>query len=165
MEEYLENLYRNYHGDLMGLDEVKRTASAAWTPPPGWTIESVTAITQAKIAADTRFAQEHPEVVVWRNLKARLTAADGEAYFATEVKGAEIPGLKGNVIAQADARTLALAMDDVEGGEATLRFDAALKGSVAAGTVIEFIGVPQMFEKNPFRVVFQVDKTKVRGLF
>jgi hypothetical protein len=124
----------------------------------------VTAITQAKIAADTRFAQEHPEVTVWRNLKARLTAADGEAYFTADVKGAEMPGLKGKVIAQPDLKTLVLEMDDVDGGQATLRFDTALKGSVAAGTMVAFTGVPQMFEKIPFRVVFQVDKTKVRGL-
>ena len=51
LADYLENIYRGYHGSLMGLDEVKMAAMEAWIPPAGWTIQSVTAITQARIAA------------------------------------------------------------------------------------------------------------------
>jgi hypothetical protein len=164
IEDYLENIYRDYHGSLTGLDEVKMAAMEAWIPPPGWTIQSVTAITQAQIAVEEKFAEEHPEVVVWRTLKARLTALDGDDYFAADVKGAEIPHLKGTVAAQPDAKTLVLAMDDPAMAEATLRFDSALKGRTATGTVLEFSGVPVSFAKTPFMVIFSVEKIKVNGL-
>jgi hypothetical protein len=164
IEDYLENIYRDYHGSLIGLDEVKMAAMEAWIPPPGWTIQSVTAITQAQLAAEDKFAAEHPEVAVWRTLKARLTAVDGEDYFAADVKGAQIPHLKGAVATQPDAKTLVLAMDDPAMADATLRFDSALKGQTAAGTVLEFTGVPLSFVKAPFMVIFGVEKSKVTGL-
>lgn len=168
-EAYLEKLYSDYHGDLSGLDEVKRTSSQAWTPPPGWTIQSVVTITQAQPDAEAKFAREHPEVALWRNLKARLMAADGEAYFAADVKGSEIPNLKGKVLAQPDGKTLIVAMDFVDadaspGPEATLKFDSAVKGKVEAGTVLEFAGAPQGFTREPFMVTFEVEKAKVKGM-
>jgi hypothetical protein len=164
IEDYLENIYRDYHGSLMGLDEVKMEAMEAWIPPPGWTIQSVTAITQAQIAADEKFAEEHPELVVWRTLKARLMATDGDDYFTSDVKGAEILRLKGKVTAQPDAKTLVLAMDNPAMADATLRLDTALKGQTPAGTVLDFSGVPLSLTKTPFMVIFSVERSKVNGL-
>jgi len=168
-EAYLENIYRNYHGDLSGLDEVKRASGDAWIPPPGWTIQSITAIAQAQADADGKFAREHPEVVLWRNLRARLTARDGEEYFAADVKGAAMSNLKGKVLAQPDAKTLIVVMDFVDtakpqAGEAALKFDAALKGRVAEGTLLEFTGVPQALAKDPFMVTMSVERKNVKGL-
>lgn len=68
-EAYLENIYRNYHGSLSGLDEVKRASTAAWIPPQGWTIQSVLTISREQREAEEKFEREHPEIVLWRNLK------------------------------------------------------------------------------------------------
>jgi hypothetical protein len=166
-EAYLENIYRNYHGDLSGLDEVKRASSVAWMPPAGWTIQSVLTISQEQRDAEEKFAREHPGIVVWRNLKSKLLMPDGNEYFAADVAGAEIPNLKGKVFAQPDARTLVVVIDDLDPlkpAEATLRFDSALKGKVEAGTVLDFSSVPQMFTKDPFMITMKVEKAKVRGL-
>jgi tetratricopeptide (TPR) repeat protein len=169
MEAYLENIYRNYHGDLSGLDEVKRASSEAWIPPAGWTIQSVAAITRDRLDGEEKFAREHPEAVLWRNLKARLTATDGDEYFAAEVRGAGISNLKGKVLAQPDAKTMVVVMDFVDpakpqAAEATLKLDSALRGRVAAGTVVEFTGVPQAFAKDPFMVTMSVEVKNVKGL-
>jgi hypothetical protein len=166
-EAYLENIYRNYHGDLSGLDEVKRASSVAWIPPPGWTIQSVLTISREQRDAEEKFAREHPEIVLWRTLKAKLLMPDGNEYFAADVAGAEIPNLRAKVFAQPDARTLVVVIDDLDPlkpAEATLRFDSALRGKVEAGTVLEFSGMPQMFAKDPFMVTMNVEKAKVKGL-
>jgi hypothetical protein len=161
-EAYLENLYRNYHGSLSGLDEVKRASTVAWIPPQGWTIQSVLAISREQRETEEKFEREHPEIVLWRGLKAKLLMPDGNEYFAADVVGAEIPNLKGKVFAQPDAKTLLLVVDDV--AEATLKFDSPLKGKVEAGTVLEFSGVPQAFTREPFMITLAVEKAKVGGL-
>jgi hypothetical protein len=161
-EAYLENIYRNYHGSLSGLDEVKRASSVAWIPPQGWTIQSVLTISREQREAEEKFEREHPEIVLWRNLKAQLLMPDGHEYFAADVVGAEIPNLKGKVFAQPDARTLILVMDD--DAEATLKFDSPLKGTLEAGTQLEFSAVPQAFTKDPFMLTLGVEKAKVKGL-
>lgn len=153
------------------LDEVKRASSVAWVPPPGWTIQSVLTISREQRDAEEKFAREHPEIVLWRNLKAKLLMPDGNEYFAADVVGAEIQNLKGKVFAQPDAKTLVVVMDDgmndtapAKPAEATLRFDSALKGKVEVGTPLEFSGVPQTFVKEPFMVTLGVEKANVRGL-
>ena len=78
------------------------------------------------------------------------------------MKGAEIPRLKGKVTAQPAAKTLA--MDDPAIPDAPLRLDTALKGQTAAGTVLDFSGVPLSFAKTPFMMIFSVEKSKVNGL-
>jgi tetratricopeptide (TPR) repeat protein len=164
MEGNLESVYTTYHGGLDGLDDVKKAASQSWMPPAGWTIQSIAAIRQEQLDAATREAREHPELVVWRTLKELLMAPEGAAYFASEMKGAEIANLKGTVSKQPNAKTLVLEMDGSQGGEATLRFDVALKGKIPVGSLIDYTGVPLAFATSPFGITFEVEKKKVNGL-
>jgi hypothetical protein len=164
IEDYLENIYRDYHGSLMGLDEVKMAAMEAWISAGRLDDPEHNGDCAGQIEADEKFASEHPELAVWRTLKARLTAPDGEDYFASDVKGTEIPRLKGKVTAQPDAKTLLLAMDDPAISDATLHLDTALRAQTLAGTELDFTGVPLSFTKTPFMMIFSVEKSKVNGL-
>jgi tetratricopeptide (TPR) repeat protein len=160
-ESFLETLYRNYHGDLTGLDEVKSAAVAGWAPPPGWSIRSVTEIAQEQIDADRDFAQKFPEIALWRTLRDKLTGPDGVAYFAAEMKGTEIPTLKGKIVEQKSPRELLVSIDGPD-AEATLRLSAPLKTRRDPGTGIEFSGIPQSFTSQPFMLVLEVDPAKIK---
>lgn len=170
-DDFLTKSYKNYHGDTKGLDELKAAAAKSPTPPADFHIESVTEISKRDIAADAEFEKSHPEIMSWRAVKAALTAPDGDAYFNKGVKGAEFPKTKAKVVAQPDAKELTVSIDNATPdtaakAEATLKFtDATIKGTVAPGTEITFTnGVPDTLTKEPFMLVFDVEKANVEGV-
>ncbi len=111
-------------------------------------------------AADAeKFAREHPELALWKNIKTQLTGADGDNYFNTGMKGAKLPTLKGRVVKlepENRPKTVVLALEDGTTADATLKFEAALPGKVDAGTELTFEGVPESYSTSPFMVVFNM---------
>ena len=168
-EEYLGKAYKSYHGDATGLDQLKQQASSSALPPAGFTIESINDIEKKKFANEEDFNKAHPDIALWRSLKNELTGAEGQAYFEKNLKGAEVPGGAGSVnkfkgkVVSAAGKDVVVAVDNAA-GDATLRFEAALRGKVEVGTDVEFNGVPESFTKEPYMITFAVDKTKVTGL-
>ena len=170
-EDFLNKSYKNYHGDTKGLDELKAMAAKSPMPPSDFHIESVVDISKKDIAAEEEFNKTHPEIVSWRNVKAALSVPEGEAYFNKDVKGAEFPKTKAKVVAQPGPKELTVAVDDATPetaakAEATLKFtDATIKGTVAPGTEVTFSnGVPSSFTKDPYMIVFDVEKANVEGV-
>jgi hypothetical protein len=163
-ETYLEKIYLGYHGDLSGVDDVKKVASQSPALPANWKIQSVQEISQDRIAAAEQFAKDHPDIVLWRSLKERLIAADGETYFADSVKDRELPPLKGTVAAQPDAKMIVVAIEEAGSGEITLKLDSALRTPVPPGTAIEFVGVPESFANAPFMVTMTAERGKITVL-
>ncbi|MDQ6705368.1 MAG: hypothetical protein M3Z85_05320, partial [Acidobacteriota bacterium] len=115
------------------------------------------------------YNKAHPDIALWRSLKNELTGAEGQAYFEKNLKGADVPGgagvvkqFKGKVVSAA-GKDVVVAVDNAA-GDATLRFESALRGKVEVGTDVEFDGVPESFTKEPYMITFAVDKTKVKGL-
>jgi hypothetical protein len=168
LEGQLSRMYEGYHGDLKGLDQVKELAVKSAVPPDGWTIQSVTEISQAQIAAEEKFNTEHPELVLWRVLRDRLTAAGAEAYFETELKNIELPKLKGRVLAQTSPKELTVLMDYVSPAnpptlaDATIRLDGPWKGKIEPGTVISMSGaVAESFAKDPYMITMHVDRKSI----
>ncbi len=168
-EEYLAKAYKSYHGDPSGLDQLKQQASGAALPPTGFMIESINDIEKKKFANEEEYNKAYPDIALWRSLKNELTGAEGQAYFEKNLKGAEVPGgagsvksFKGKVVSSA-GKDVVVAVDNAA-GDATLRFEAALRGKVDVGTDVEFEGVPESFSKEPYMLTFAVDKTKVKGL-
>ncbi|MDQ6707350.1 MAG: hypothetical protein M3Z85_15405, partial [Acidobacteriota bacterium] len=90
-DEYLAKAYKSYHGDPSGLDDLKQKAAASALPPSGFTIESINDIEKKKFANEEEFNKAHPDIALWRTLKATLTGDGGEAYFE-KMKGALVPG-------------------------------------------------------------------------
>jgi hypothetical protein len=110
---------------------------------------------------------------LWRVLRDALKADGGDAYFNANVKDALIPPqegdfkvFKGKVISMENPKELVLLIDDTDGptGDATLVFDAPIKGKVDPGTDIEFSGAPQSYNKDPYNLKFTVDRKNVTGL-
>ena len=175
LEDQLARMYEGYHGDLSGLDEVKALAAKSPFPPEGWTIKSVTEISQSQIDAEEKFKTDHPELVLWRVLRDKLTAAGAEAYFEMELKNIELPKLKGKVLGQTSPKELTVLMDYVApsnppvnpstAADATIKLDGPWKGKIEPGTLISITGaVAESFAKDPYMMTLHADRKSVQVL-
>jgi tetratricopeptide (TPR) repeat protein len=166
-DDYSKRLYNNYHGDMTGFDEVKAKALTAPFPPTDYKIKSIVEITQEANGNAAMFAQQFPNIMIWRGLKDKLVA-EGDAYF-DQMKGAEIPDLKGKVVSQNSPSELTISMDYAdpklaEVAEVTLKLDSPLGGTLEKGTLLTFAAVPVSYVKAPFMLNMTAEKEKVQGL-
>jgi hypothetical protein len=171
-DDYLKKAYEGYHGADDGLEDLKKAAAASPNPPADFTIKSVTDIEAAKAGDEAAFNAANPDTALWRTLRTALTAADGDTYFG-QIKGSEVPPqaedakfkmFRGKVISQPSPKDLLVNVDSVA-GDATLTFEAPLKGTIEPGTAIKFKGVVDAFVKDPYMLTFAgLAKEDVDGL-
>jgi tetratricopeptide (TPR) repeat protein len=162
---YLNTAYVKYHGSDEGLDKLIADAKSSATPPSGFQIKSAAQIEKERIEAEQMFDKTHPEKALWKDLKAALTAPDGDTYFETNMKDALVPRLKGKLVAATPAskpKELVLAIEN-SAGDVTLKLDGALPGKMEPGGEIEFEGIAKSFTKDPFMVTFETERTKLIG--
>ena len=170
VDKYLANAYNGFHGSNDGLDELKKTATAA-QPPAGFTIKSVVDIAKGEDAEKAKFAQEHPDLNLWRTIRDALTAADGQTYFESSVKDAGLPPPDGSfkmfttkVVEQKSPSELLVALDG-DKADVSLQFDPPLKGTIDPGTEVKFKGTVDSFQKEPYMLVFKdLGKEDVEGI-
>jgi tetratricopeptide (TPR) repeat protein len=169
-DKYLKQAYAGYHGDETGLDDLKKLASTATTVPPDLKIKSVQQIADEQAGDAAAFAAAHPDIALWRQVRDALKADNGASYFE-QVKGSEFPPqdgpfktFSGKLVSQPSSKELLLNVDNAA-GDATLRFENALKGMpLEPGTVIKFKGVVEAFSKEPYMLTLTVDKEDVEGV-
>jgi tetratricopeptide (TPR) repeat protein len=162
---YLNTAYVKYHGSDEGLAMLLATAKSFAAPPPGFQIKSAAQIEKERIEAEQMFDKTHPEWALWKDLKAALTAPEGDTYFETNMKDALVPRLKGKLVATTPAskpKELILAIEN-SAGDVTLKLDGALPGKMEPGGEIEFEGIAKSFTKDPFMVTFDAEKAKLIG--
>jgi tetratricopeptide (TPR) repeat protein len=162
---YLNTAYGKYHGSDEGLDKLVASAKASAAPPSGFQIKSAAQIEKERIEAEQMFDKTHPEKALWKDLKAALTAPEGDTYFETNMKDALVPRLKGKLVAALPAvkpKELVLAIEN-SAGDVTLKLDGALPGKMEPGGEIEFEGIAKSFAKDPFMVTFETERTKLSG--
>ena len=163
------NIYTNYHGSTEGFEELKTQAKGAPMPPANFTIMTAYDIAEAK---QKEFEGKYPDLAFWLKIKTPLTAADGEAYFASSVKETDLPKLKGTLVEGVPAcRSKSLLVSFPEPGQQgaapnviTLKLDAPLSGKPDTGGEIEFKGVPTAFTKEPFMLTLETEKANIQGL-
>ena len=95
IDAYLKKVYSNYHGSDEGVDQLKQQALASPNPPADFKIKTATDIANEK---QQQFAAQYPQLALWMGIKSQLTAPEGESYFATQLKEAAVPKLKGTVM-------------------------------------------------------------------
>jgi len=166
----VQKIYVIYHGSTDGFNDLLAAAKAQPNPPDGYHIPSKAELAKANAEAQEanaeKFAKEHPELAMWKNIKTQLTGAEGQNYFETGMKGAQLPTLRGKVVKLEPAlrpKTLILSLDDGTTPDATLKFETPLAGKVDEGTELTFEGIPESYTTSPFMVVFTVDKEKLHG--
>ncbi len=172
VDDYLTKAYTTLHGDTTGLAELKTTAKANATPPADFKIKTA-AETAAEKEEDLK--KSNPELALWLNVKGQLLGADGQSYFDSSMKGAAVPKLKGWVVGATPAvksKELKVSMEGKDQpANVTLKLvgtdgttPAPLTGKPEIGSEIEFEGIGESFTKEPFVVVFDVEKSKITGL-
>jgi len=163
VNDYLTKAYTGFHGDNKGLDEVKAQAKTTALPPAGFSIKSVKEIHEAQLAQEEEFAKSNPMIALWKRIKDELAGPNGQQYFDSSMKEAQIPRLRGWVVEQRPKEIL-VAISDKTTPEITLQFDAPISGKVDPGTELQFEGIGKSFTKEPFMVVMDVEKKNVSGL-
>lgn len=175
---YFEKQYVNYHGSKEGIEGFVAAAKASALPPAdGVKLKSIVEIEKEAEANESEFASKYPDKAVWKDLKTALLAENGQSYFETGMKGAALPGgiekggqkvtkFKGKLISatpETNPKELVLSIGGDQAGDVTLKLDAPLRGKMETGGEIQFNGVPSSFTKEPFMVVFDVEKGDIGG--
>ena len=166
MKEYIEKAYVSYHGSKEGLDQLLAQAKGAAMPPADFKVVSVADLAQAQAKREEEERQANPSLALWKNLKGQLTAAGGDAYFESSMKGAAVPEFEGKLISMEPAikpKTLVLAIEDGKTPDATIKLETALPGKAEPGITIKFKGVPDSYAATPFMVTFTADKKDITG--
>jgi hypothetical protein len=165
IEGYLNTVYTRYHGgDDEGLKQLKAMAKSAPLPPADFKIKSAAEISHEK---EEEFKKSNPQLALWMGIKGQLADQNGEQYFATSLKDAQVPKLKGTVVEAKPAcrsKELLVALSDATHAEVALKLDAALTGKPETGTEIQWEGVPSAFTKDPFLLTMDTEKAKIENL-
>jgi len=167
LTDSVTNIYSNFHGDPEGLDQLKQTAKASPLPPAGFTIENAQKAAERK---QKEFSEKYPQLAMWLGIKGQLAGPEGEQYFASSMKDAKIPKLKGVVV---DAKPacrpkellVAVPEPDQKGNPQaviTLKPEKAVTGKPETGTEIQWEGVPTAFTKDPFMLT--MEQAEIEGL-
>jgi tetratricopeptide (TPR) repeat protein len=172
IEAFFVKQYTAFHGDdAAGMAELRQLATANPMPPAGFVIKNKNEIAAEK---QEKANKENPAGALWNTIKEQLTAANGEQYFESSVKGAALPGGANNVtkftaklISQKPAlkpKTLVVSISG-DTPEVTLNLEGfVLPGKAEPGTELKFEGVASAFTKEPFMLTFDVDsKDKIQG--
>lgn len=176
---YFEKQYQNYHGSKEGIEDFVAKAKASALPPADLTtwFKSIVELEQAAEANAEQFAKDYPDKAVWKDIKTALTGAEGQNYFDTGMKGAALPGgiekggkkvtkFKGKLISatpETNPKELVLSIGGDPAGDVTIKLDAPLRGKMDMGGEIQFNGVASSYTKEPFMVVFDVEKADIVG--
>ena len=79
VQSEVQNMYNIYHGSTQGLTDLLAAAKNAPNPPDGFHIKSKSELAkegaEAAVAGDAKFATEHPDLALWKNIKEALAAA------------------------------------------------------------------------------------------
>ncbi len=162
---YFNDAYSKYHGSADGASAILDQAKTSALPPAGFSIVSAQATANA--AADkinARMASD-PAFKLWYAIESQLKGDQGDAFFNSNVKDAEIPGgaegvknFSGTVIT-ADPSKVTLGVEDPAVPDTTILFTTPLKDTEAAkikvGDKLEFGGVAESFTKDPYMLTFK----------
>jgi hypothetical protein len=173
---YFEKLYINYHGDKSDIEKVIEAAKASALPPADFKIKSVIDREKENEAREAEEAAKFPDKALWKDLKTALVGDGGQAYFESSMKGAALPGgiekagtkvtkFKGKLISatpETNPKEIALSISG-DLPDVTLKLDSPLRGKMEPGGIIEFEGVASSYTKEPFMVVFDVERANVVG--
>jgi tetratricopeptide (TPR) repeat protein len=175
-QKALNKYYPGYHGSSDGLPDLMKQVASAALPPAGFHIQSIVEIEEAKAKDHAAWAAQHPDLDFWENIKAALTS-QGDAYFAS-LKDVGFPPpagdaykgpamFKGKVISQPGTKEILVSVDNVPTGDAILKFEDNIKGTIPPDTELQFKGVVDSYTKDPSYVLtlnIQEPKTDVVGL-
>ena len=169
IRDFAENAYVKFHGSAEGLEKVRQQVTKSPLPPPDFQIRSASEIAEEKNA---EFEKTNPQLALWMKIRGALTAADGERYFESDLKGAGVPQLTGKLVEAKPAcrpRELLVSVplpDSPASGQAEieLKLDKPLAGKPEVNSSFYWEGVPSAFTREPFLLTMDAPVAKIKGL-
>ena len=175
MKASFEKNYINFHGDNTGMAEMVAAAKASPVPPASLKLESKDEIL---VGNEEALKKSNPNLALWVSIKRQLTAENGAAYFASDLKDAHIPGgaevggtkiekFKAKLVScdsPKKAKKIVVGISSPDMSEITLALETPIAACPEKGTDIEFVGSPSEFTAEPFNLTFTVENKDVVGL-
>ena len=170
-DDYLTRAWNGYCGADVPkeLTDLKAMAAKSGIPPDDIdkTIKSVVEREKEKAGSEEAFLAQHPDIKLWRDLKAQLTAPDGDTYFTNSMKGMLIPQeFKAKIVSwnpDTNPTEIKISIDDPS-GDAVIKYEKPLHAKLNAGDAITIQGNAAAFTKDPFLVTFDGDQSKITGI-
>jgi len=169
VQTYADNAYIRLHGATDGLDQLKEMVKQSAMPPADFKIKTATEVAAEKQA---EFEKSNPQLALWMKIKGQLADTNGDQYFASQLKDAAVPQLRGTLVeAKPECRPkellVAVPLPDAQQplrSEITLKLDAPLTGKPELNAEFHWEGVPSAFSKDPFMLTMDTAKDKIEGL-
>ncbi len=167
--DYFKKAYKDFHGAPDGSDQVLAQAKTSALPPDGFNIIGQADIANKQAAQLQERINSDPAFKLWYSIKQSLTGDQGDQFFSTNMKDAEIPGgaegvkdFTGTVISidPPDRPTkVVLGIEDPTKPDATLLFSQPLPASaldkIKIGSKLDFSGVADNYVKEPYMLTFK----------
>jgi hypothetical protein len=167
--DYFNKAYKDFHGSADGADQILAQAKTSALPPADLNITSAADIANKQADAINARIASDPQFKLWYTIKQNLTGDQGDAFFNSNVKDAEIPGgaegvkdFTGTVISidPPDRPTkVVLGIEDPAKPDATLEFSqplpAAALDKIKVGQKLDFSGVADSYTKDPYMLTFK----------
>lgn len=162
---YFNDAYTKYHGSADGASQVLDQAKTSALPPAGFAIGSAQAAANAQADAINQRMASDPAFKLWYAIESQLKSDQGDAFFNSNVKDADIPGgaegvknFTGTVIT-ADPSKVTLGVENPTVPDTTILFSTPLRESEAAkikvGDKLDFSGVAESYTKDPYMLTFK----------
>jgi len=164
------SIYTQYHGSKDGLEPLLELAKNNAFPPADFKIKSITEIEGDKYANQEAFDKEHPDLAFWRDaIKTPLSGANATMVFDDSYKGTLLPPappaatfgmFKMKIVSmtpETNPKEIVGALADPNIPDVKLVFPNPLGGTMMPGAELQFKGVAQAFQKDPFMVTFEID--------
>jgi hypothetical protein len=167
--DYLTKAWNGYHGDddPKGLKDLEDLASKSALPPADFKIKSVVDREKEKAGGEEAYLAQHPDIKLWRDLKATLIDTEGQAYFDKSVKGAIIPQeFNAKVVSwKPDEKPteITISIDDPK-GDALIKYEKPLNTKLVVGQPIQIKGYADSFQKDPFMLTFSGENSQIKGI-
>ena len=169
LTDFFNKAYKDYHGSSDGADQILAQAKTTALPPDNLTITSQADIAKKEAASLQQRIDTDPAFKLWYSVKQGLTGDNGDSFFNSSVKDAEIPGgaegvkdFTGTVISidPPDHPTkVVLGVEDPTKPDATLTFSKPLPTAaldkIKVGQKIDFSGVADSYTKDPYMLTFK----------
>lgn len=169
LTDFFNKAYKDYHGSSDGADQILSQAKTSALPPDNLAITSQADIAKKEAATLQQRIDSDPAFKLWYSVKQGLTGDNGDAFFNSSVKDAEIPGgaegvknFTGTVISidPPDHPTkVVLGVEDPTKPDATLTFSQPLPASaldkIKVGQKLDFSGVADSYTKDPYMLTFK----------
>jgi len=167
--DYFKKVYPDYHGGPDGMDQVLAQAKTNALPPDGFNIVGKADVANEHAAKINDRISSDKAFALWYSIQQSLIGDQGQQFFDTNVKDAEIPGgaqgvqnFTGTVISidPPDHPTkVTLGIEEPATPDATLLFSQPLPTSaldkIKIGEKLDFSGVADSFTKEPYMLTFK----------